>query len=399
MYDDIDNERDFWHDEPTRKLGRLPQRALTQRPASQRTGAQRPATGQTWQRSRQHIPVITTPAGPQRRPLDPFLKRLGLMLCLGLVMVPVALSLRHGASDMLRTAPTGGAAAVPVGGAVSSTVTSLVGGAEAAVVVVDTAAVAALEIAPTATTVFDIDALEPAVPVNPDPETVADTAPATTQAVAVQKASQPPVTAVVAATPATTAKSEQKVEVSVAPTCAKSYEVVAGDYWINIADKVGSSLKDVLAANNATVNTPLFPGRDICLPKSASAPTVVTTPATNAPTKTPTNTAKPATTAAPTTTLPRRTYTAAEVEQIIRDVWPDDLEDEAIRIARRESNLQPTAHNACCYGLFQIYFTVHRGWLAPLGITSAEQLFDPRNAATAGYALYQRSGGWAPWAV
>jgi hypothetical protein len=97
--------------------------------------------------------------------------------------------------------------------------------------------------------------------------------------------------------------------------------------------------------------------------------------------------------------VPARTYTAAEVEAIIRDVWPDDLEDEALRIARRESNLQPTARNACCYGLFQIYFTVHRGWLSALGITSAEQLFDPHKAATAGYALYQRSGGWAPWAI
>jgi hypothetical protein len=97
--------------------------------------------------------------------------------------------------------------------------------------------------------------------------------------------------------------------------------------------------------------------------------------------------------------LPPRTYTAAEVEAIIREVWPDDLEDEAVRIARRESNLQPAAHNSCCYGLFQIYWSVHQGWLRAMGITSAQQLMDPEVGARAGYALYQRSGGWGPWAV
>ena len=50
--------------------------------------------------------------------------------------------------------------------------------------------------------------------------------------------------------------------------------------------------------------------------------------------------------------------------QIIRDVWPDDLEEEAIRIATRESNLIPTVKNYCCYGLFQIYYNAHRTWLA-----------------------------------
>ena len=84
--------------------------------------------------------------------------------------------------------------------------------------------------------------------------------------------------------------------------------------------------------------------------------------------------------------------------QIIRDVWPDELEDEAIRIATRESNLIPTVKNYCCYGLFQIYYNAHRTWLASIGITSAAQLFDPRVNATAALALYNNSG-WAPWAT
>ena len=82
---------------------------------------------------------------------------------------------------------------------------------------------------------------------------------------------------------------------------------------------------------------------------------------------------------------------------IIRDVWPDELEDRALEIARRESKYRPTAKNNCCYGVFQIYWSVHRGWLADLGITSAEQLFDPTLNARAALTLYQRAGGWGPW--
>ena len=57
--------------------------------------------------------------------------------------------------------------------------------------------------------------------------------------------------------------------------CAKDYEVVTGDYWILIADKVSVPLDEVLAANNATTDTALYPGRTVCLPANASAPTTV----------------------------------------------------------------------------------------------------------------------------
>jgi hypothetical protein len=79
-------------------------------------------------------------------------------------------------------------------------------------------------------------------------------------------------------------------------------------------------------------------------------------------------------------------------------VWPDDLEEEALRIATRESNLIHTAHNSCCYGLFQIYYNAHKTWLASIGVTSAAQLYDPQVNATAALALY-RNAGWAPWAT
>jgi hypothetical protein len=89
---------------------------------------------------------------------------------------------------------------------------------------------------------------------------------------------------------------------------------------------------------------------------------------------------------------------AQSVDDMIRAAWPDDSEGEAVRIATRESRLQPDARNACCYGLFQIYFTVHRGWLAELGVTSAGQLLDAETNIAAALALFQRSG-WQPWTL
>ena len=85
------------------------------------------------------------------------------------------------------------------------------------------------------------------------------------------------------------------------------------------------------------------------------------------------------------------------MEAIIRQVWPDDLEDEAVRIATRESNLQPGVRNYCCFGLFQIYYSVHKSWLAQMGVTCAEQLYDPLVNAHVAYTMYLRAGGWGPW--
>jgi peptidoglycan hydrolase-like protein with peptidoglycan-binding domain len=84
------------------------------------------------------------------------------------------------------------------------------------------------------------------------------------------------------------------------------------------------------------------------------------------------------------------------VEQIIRDAWPDDSEDEAVRIATRESRLVPTARNACCYGIFQIHWLAHRAWLAGMGITSPSQLLDAETNVAAALALFSQAG-WSPW--
>ena len=85
------------------------------------------------------------------------------------------------------------------------------------------------------------------------------------------------------------------------------------------------------------------------------------------------------------------------MEALIREIWPDELEERALTISLRESGLRPDAYNgSCCYGLFQIYFEANRSFLASLGVTSANQLLDARTNAQVAYAMYQRSG-WGPW--
>ncbi|MFN8024245.1 MAG: LysM peptidoglycan-binding domain-containing protein [Acidimicrobiales bacterium] len=159
--------------------------------------------------------------------------------------------------------------------------------------------------------------------------------------------------------------------------CASSYTIAKGDSWSVIAKRVGITMKALLAANGATATTVIHPGRTLCLPAGA-------TPSSN-------SSSSPAAASI-------KAFTAAENEATIRAIWPDDLEDEAVRIAKRESNLQNKAKNSCCYGLFQINYNAHKSWLAGIGVTSATQLLDPTVNATAAYTLYQRSGSFRPWA-
>jgi LysM repeat protein len=190
-----------------------------------------------------------------------------------------------------------------------------------------------------------------------------------------------------------------------APACGARYEVVAGDYWIRLADAAGVSLRELLAVNGASVDSSLIPGRSICLPPGAATPAA---PPTAAPVTVP----KPAATAsasnrvpsttvapAPATTAPSRpaAVSPSRAVQIIRDVWPDDLEERALEIAWRESNHQSNVNNSCCYGLFQIHWSAHRSWLAATGVTSSMQLLDPLVNARAAFTLYQRAGGFGPW--
>lgn len=133
-------------------------------------------------------------------------------------------------------------------------------------------------------------------------------------------------------------------------------------------------------------------------PKPKPAPTTVKPkPKSPPPTAAKPKPAPPAPKPAPAPSpAPGKTYTPAEVESIIRQVWPDDIEDHALAIAKRESRLIPTSRNYCCYGLFAIYYEAGKRLLNSIGVTSADQLLDPWVNTRAALVIYQVAG-WDPW--
>ena len=381
LFDDFDEDAGYDTDEPA-DLAPAGRRSLFaarswRGPAVRRTSTSpKPAGTRSHGDTTGSIPVVAAGEQAGFHYVDPLLRRLGALAAIIALAIPVALAVRGSGDDGAATA--GAAAETPA----ADTVGAQVPAAPAA----------------TETTYLDPKSLPPATPV-PGWSDEAQAVVTTPAGAAGSSGTTPASAATTAAAPAPAA---QAVTADAAPSCAKEYTVVAGDYWILIAQKVSVKTADLLAANGATTRTALYPGRTICLPANASTPTTVaqtTAAKTTATTVKPTpTTVKPtATTKPPTTTVPTRSYTKAEVEAIIRQVWPDDLEDEAVRIATRESNLVPTAKNFCCYGLFQIYFSVHKTWLASLGVTQASQLFDPRTNAYVAYAMYLKAGGWGPW--
>ncbi len=328
------------------------------------------------------------PPEPVRRPgVDPLLARFGGLAVIVTLAIPAVLALTSGSgNDQIRTAtpPIIAAAAVPL----AATLPAEPAASSTGAVVTSPSATPAPSAAAPAPT--SSETIEPATTSN---ETTPRAA-----LVAEPEPTQPESTE-----PATTVDA-----------CGAKYELAQGDYWIRIADSADVSLADLLAVNGATVDTFLVPGRSICLPVGASTPSPPPAPTTAAPTTTaPTSTTpapsarRPAATS-PTATAPTTTPTttsppapaavsASEAEAIIRSVWPDDLEDHAVEIAKRESNLRSNVKNYCCYGLFQIHWNAHRSWLSQIGVSSAAQLFDPTTNAQAAYTLYQRSGGFGPW--
>ena len=375
QHDNSDDPYGFWDDEPTRQLKR-PQ-AGTRAHTDTRSV---PVT--------RMVPVVQTtrahriPVEPRQK--NPLLVRTCVMVGALLLLVAGGLNLRND-NPLVRAADIQG---------------------------VDTVLVGKLP-APAPTQVTAAPATS--VPITTLLAAVVVTTPAPTEAVVVTAApTEPPTTAAPAkkkavAKTTTTQAAPPTVAQAAETACASTYTVASGDSWSSIASRAKISMKSLLALNNATINTLLLPGKKLCLPAGATDPGPPTTkapattqpPSTTQPKPTPTTpkpTNPPATTAPPNTqpAPPPNTYTRAQVAQIIRDVWPDDLEDEAIRIATRESNLIPTVRNSCCYGLFQIYYAAHRAWLASIGVTSAAQLYDPHVNASAALALYN-SSGWAPW--
>ena len=161
-----------------------------------------------------------------------------------------------------------------------------------------------------------------------------------------------------------------------AKSCSKTYTAVANDSWWKVSDKVKVSLKELLAANNARTSTMILIGDVLCLPKSAVTKEQVRGLALKPPSK---------------------RHTKAASEKVIREIFPDHLEDRAVSIARRESKLNAASWNWCCIGLFQINWWSHRSWLKAEGITQPEQLLNARTNAEVAWMVYKRASGWGPW--
>ncbi|NDF55198.1 MAG: LysM peptidoglycan-binding domain-containing protein [Proteobacteria bacterium] len=158
-----------------------------------------------------------------------------------------------------------------------------------------------------------------------------------------------------------------------AASCTQFHIAKPNDSWTRLAARFKIPLPELLALNNATTRTALFIGDRVCV----SIQPAVATPSST------------------------EQFTRKQSKAIIREVWPDELEETALFVAQRESNLVHSVvggRGDCCIGLFQIYWSLHRSWLAASGIMTAEQLLDPRANAEAALALYRRNGNsWRPW--
>lgn len=322
--------------------------------------------------------------------VDPLLVRIGMVLLIGALLVPFALALRPTAADTIGA----GTPDVP-----------------AALVIADDSSAASTGSVPDQTASAAAAAPEPTAP---DPvEAVATSGGETVDSAASESSADvtatPPSSAddtgavgdvaQSTATSGTDAASVSAAAERVVPECPTTYVAGPGDSWYRIADAAGVTPSALLDENRATARTVILPGDDVCLPAGATMPvqpttTTAATATTQAPTTTPPTTA-PATTLAPAPAAPA---SSSEVQQMIRDIWPDELEEKALQVAWRESNYKPQVFNgSCCYGVFQIYWSVHVSWLDDYGINSSSDLLDARKNITAAYALYQRAGGWGPW--
>ena len=84
--------------------------------------------------------------------------------------------------------------------------------------------------------------------------------------------------------------------------------------------------------------------------------------------------------------------------------WPIDRLEKLGRIMWAESNcLDDVANKTYSYGLLQMEWSAHKGWMASeFGVTSREELFDPRTNLTVGLWLAEYAaehyGCWSqPW--
>ena len=88
----------------------------------------------------------------------------------------------------------------------------------------------------------------------------------------------------------------------------------------------------------------------------------------------------------------------AEVQSIIRAVWPDDLENVHLTLFGGRRYQADVDNGICCVGLFQIYWTIHRVWLGSEGVSAANNCLmqKPTRGLRRTYerSLAKRGDGW-----
>jgi LysM repeat protein len=352
--------------------------------------------GSTHEARERDVPL--SPSGPVGARVtlggvDPLLARLGVLVLVGALLVPLAMALRPSRDDpgtVRIESPTdvksdlASPAGAPAKPATAATVTntSIIGAASTQAV----ASAAAVE-SMTGSAAADAAPAQAPVGASNGAATGADSSSQVASAAVEQLA--PTVNSGIDRAASVDVAAERVV-----PECPQTYFAAAGDSWYRIADAAGVTPAALLSENRSTLDAVIFPGDEICLPAGATVPAQPTT-TTAAPVTDP-----PTTDAPVTTNAPPAPASVEEVKQMIRDTWPADQHETALYIAQRESKFDPLAdNNFCCFGIFQIYWEVHKGWLADYGIHSSNDLLDASKNIAAAYALYQRSGGWGPWGM
>ncbi|NCZ71058.1 MAG: LysM peptidoglycan-binding domain-containing protein [Actinobacteria bacterium] len=152
-----------------------------------------------------------------------------------------------------------------------------------------------------------------------------------------------------------------------------------GDSWSRIASKAGVKSTELAIANGKNLRSTLLVGQKICLPPGAHIAAPQSTSQSSA------------------SAISTRRYSRSELEQIVRDAWPDNMEADAFYVVQRESNWNNLSQNSCCVGIFQLNWNSHKKWMANYGVTDRNQLLDPVINARLALVTWQRSGSWRPW--
>ena len=350
---------------------------------------------------------------PRRDPLAPspdyFRRRLALIAVVGALIAPVALALRGDGNGVSSSSTPGAAALTQIDGARSSSQPP----SEDQRIVIDSTTVAPPSVTepPSVTAASRTCASTYVVLPGDSWYGIADRAGvapgliAGSNGVTVQKSLVPgdelclPAGVVVAPPSTPEDSADSSPQESPAPRCGLDYVVQPGDSWYGIAERAGVKAGPLAAVNGKTLSSPLKVGQTICLPEGARRPSTTTT--TTRPPQQSGSSGGSAQTSANDMRLvpyePSRLYSRDDVEQLVRAVWPDHLENDALYVVQRESRFNPGSRSRCCIGIFQINWSSHKRWLANYGVTNPAQLLDPEVNARMALVAWERSGSWRPW--